>query len=362
MSSASPYCRVVVVHDYLTQRGGAERVVLALLGAFPGARLVTSIYDPAGTYAEFGEHRVETMWPDRLPFLRADPRRALPVLAQAFSSYELGPADLVVASSSGWAHGIATTAPKLVYCHNPARWLYQSGDYLTGRPRLARALGALTGPLRRWDRRAAASAQHYLANSRAVQDRVRAAYGIDAELLPPPAALDPAGPQEPIPGVVPGFLLTVSRARGYKNTALVCEAVAGLPGVRLLAVGGLPAGAWPASLQGVSGLSDAELRWAYAHCAGVVAVSREDFGLSPVEGYAFGRPAAVLQAGGYLDSSAPEASVWVSEPTVAATRAALVELLARPVDEAAIRRHAARFGLAHFQQGVQAAADRVFAS
>ena len=68
------------MHDYLTQRGGAERVVLSLMEAFPGARLVTSVYDPAKTFPEFGQYDVETTWLNKVPIFRADPRRAMPFL------------------------------------------------------------------------------------------------------------------------------------------------------------------------------------------------------------------------------------------------------------------------------------------
>src|ERR1700712_4590589 len=77
--------RVAVVHDYLTQRGGAERVALSMLRAFPGARLVTSIYAPNQTFAEFGLYDVETLPLNRFAAFRKDPRRAMPLLARAFS-------------------------------------------------------------------------------------------------------------------------------------------------------------------------------------------------------------------------------------------------------------------------------------
>ncbi len=363
--SESP--RVVVVHDYLTQRGGAERVVLALMTAFPEARLLTSIYDPDTTFDEFRQYRVETMWLSRFGVFRRDPRRAMPLLARAFSRHDLRDADVVVSSTSGWAHGIAGDMPKVVYCHNPARWLYQPSDYFAGRPDVVtRTFLRATAPLRGWDRRSADATSLYFANSTAVRERVADVYGIDAALLPPPASLDPHGPQEPVPGLEPGFLLTVSRRRAYKNTVLACQAVESLDGVRLVAVGGLPdkpdGGAWDSRLQGRQDLSDAQMRWLYASCRGVVAVSREDFGLTPVEGYSFGKPAAVLRAGGYLDSAAPGvASVFIDEPTIEATCRGITGLLGRSWDEAAVCAHAERFGLAHFQERLRDAVASVVA-
>ena len=130
-----------------------------------------------------------------------------PLLAAASSRLRVD-ADVTVVSSSGWAHGFDISGRRLVYCHNPARWLYQADDYLGGRSsrartgRLALALGA--PPLRRWDRRAAVRADRYLANSTTVRDRIKAAYGIDADVVPPPHGVDASAEQEPVPELVTG--------------------------------------------------------------------------------------------------------------------------------------------------------------
>ena len=123
--------RVVLVHDYLTARGGAERVALSMTRAFPDAPLVTSLYDPLATFPEFRDKRVETMPVNRLRTLRRHYRMALPLLAPSFSAVRVD-ADVVVCSSSGWAHGIRSDGRKLVYCDTPARWLYEPDHYLPG--------------------------------------------------------------------------------------------------------------------------------------------------------------------------------------------------------------------------------------
>ncbi len=360
--SASTAPRVVIAHDYLTQRGGAERVVLAMLGAFPGAKVVTTLYDPDTTFPEFRNHHVETVWPNRLKVLRDDPRRALPVLAPAVSGHRIDDADVVLVSSSGWAHGFPTDAPKLVYCHTPPRWLHCKEDYTMGLPGHARlALRALEPSLRSWDRKAAATATRYLANSTLVQRRIEDAYGIEAGLLHPPIAIDPNGAREPVPGLEPGFLLTVCRPRGYKNTRLVCETVADLPDARLVVVGGLPDDReWPSNVVGVRDLSDAQLRWVYANAAGLIGLSHEDFGLTPVEGYAFGLPSVLLRAGGYLDSSVEGlTTVFVDAVEHGAVRGGIETLLATEWDRAAIRRHGKRFSLQSFEAALQREVERV---
>src|SRR4051794_5927491 len=96
---------VAIAHDYLTQRGGAERVVLSLARAFPGAPIYTSVYEPDTTFPEFAHLDVRTTPLNRLQPLRRRHRLALPMLAPAFSNVHVD-ADVVVCSSSGWAHGV----------------------------------------------------------------------------------------------------------------------------------------------------------------------------------------------------------------------------------------------------------------
>ncbi|MBA2626113.1 MAG: glycosyltransferase family 4 protein, partial [Acidimicrobiia bacterium] len=110
---------MALVHDYLTQRGGAERVVLAMAKAFPGAPLHTSLYDADGTFPEFAALPVNTQAVDRVGSLRQRHRLALPFLATTFSRLFIQ-ADVLLCSSSGWAHGARTSGRKVVYCHNPA--------------------------------------------------------------------------------------------------------------------------------------------------------------------------------------------------------------------------------------------------
>src|ERR671936_577759 len=130
--------RIALAHDYLTQRGGAERVVLSLVRAFPHAPLYTSFYEPAGTFPEFAPVDVRTSPLNLVAPLRRRHRLALPLLASAFSRVRIA-ADVAICSSSGWAHGAHVDGRKVVYCHAPARWLYQTSRYLGERGVLQRA-------------------------------------------------------------------------------------------------------------------------------------------------------------------------------------------------------------------------------
>jgi glycosyltransferase involved in cell wall biosynthesis len=335
--------RVAIAHDYLTQPGGAERVVLAMLRALPGARLVTSVYDAAGTFPEFARYPVETSPLQRVGTLRRDPRRAFPLLAPAWSATRVEGVDVVLASSSGWAHGVRCAAPVVVYCHNPARWLYQPADYLAGQPSYVRpALAALGPALRRWDAAAAHRAARYLVNSQAVARRVSAAYGIDAQVLNPPVMVEPEGDQQAV-GVEPGFLLCVARGRGYKNVAAIRDAVEMLlPDERLVVVGDAQPGRRTTVLGRVT---DAELRWLYSQAGALVSVAHEDFGLTPLEANAFGTPALLLRAGGFLETLADGISgLFVEGERPEDVAHAVRRLRHRDWDGSRVREHAAGFG------------------
>lgn len=361
MTGASPYPavadasergapRVAIVHDYLTQRGGAERVVLSMLKAFPGAPLYTSLLDPHGTFPEFGRADVRTIATDRWPFLREHHRLALPVLAPAFSCTNvLG--DVVLCSSSGWAHGVRVTGRKVVYCYTPARWLYQRGVYIGSFPSLARAALAPLHPLLvRWDRAKAASADRYLVVSTVVRERVRTVYGIDAEVLPPPVSIDARGTRQDATGLEPGFFLCVSRLLSYKNVAAVVEAFAALPNERLVVAGDGPEGQRIAAAAGpnvslVGTVDDDQLRWLYDSCSGLVAAGQEDYGLTPLESAAFGRPSAVLRYGGFLDTVVDEETgLFFDVPSPDQIARAVERLRARKWDPSVLQAQAARFG------------------
>jgi glycosyltransferase involved in cell wall biosynthesis len=340
--------RIALAHDYLTQRGGAERVVLSITRAFPGAPLYTSLYERETTYPALAQVDVRTLPIDRIGLLRRHHRAALPLLAPAFSRLRID-ADVAVCSSSGWAHGARVEGRKIVYCHTPARWLYQADRYLRGRGRLVRT-GAqvLQVPLERWDRSAALSADLYLANSTVVAERIEALYGIEAEVLPPPPALAPDGHAEAIPGIDPGFVLLVSRLLPYKNVDAVVRALDSLPAERLVVAGAGPEEPRLRALAGgnttfLGSVTDAQLRWLYGSCRLLVAASYEDFGLTPVEAASFGKPTVALRWGGYLDSIDEVNGIFFEEPSPGEIAAAVGDGLKTTWKKADIVQVAQRF-------------------
>lgn len=351
---------VAIAHDYLTQRGGAERVVLAMARAFPGARIYTTLYHPEGTYPEFADLDIVVTPLNKVPFLRRQHRLALPLLARASSRVEIEE-DIVVVSSSGWAHGFQARGAKLVYCHSPARWLYLTDEYVGSGPRArlkAAAMKALHRPLERWDQQAATGADRYLANSTVVRQRIADVYGIDADVLPPPHGVSLEGDRDGIPGIAQwapdGYHLVVSRLMPYKNIGQVIAAFAQLPHERLLIVGAGPlrdeltAVATP-NVRLVQDLTDAQMRWAYAGTTALIAPSREDFGLTPLEAGAFGKPVLALRGGGYLDTVLEDHTGLFFDAAVPADiRAAVGSARDREWDADLIRDHVNTFAEPRF--------------
>lgn len=344
--------------------------MLAMARAFPGAPIYTTLYDPEETYPEFRDLNIIVSPLNKVGGLRRNHRLALPLLARAAERMVIEE-DIVVASSSGWAHGFDARGAKVVYCHSPARWLYLTDEYVgEGFTGLVKGLitRALKGPLIRWDRRAAKTADRYLANSTVVQQRITDVYDIAADVLPPPHGLTDSGAMEPISELAdwqPGHYLVVSRLMPYKNVDKVAAAFAQLPDERLLVIGDGPlrealANTSPVNVRFLQNLSDQQMRWAYANARALLAPSYEDFGLTPLEAGAFGKPVVALRAGGYLDTVL-EGTTGVfferSEPDLIADAVRTAQ--ARDWDQDAIRDHAARFAEPRFHEELREAVAEV---
>lgn len=351
--------RVALVHDFLTQRGGAERVVLSLCRLFPDAPLYTSVYDPGGTYPEFAGVDVRPSWLQRLPHRANAFRALLPLYPAVFENLRLSGYDLVVSSSSAFAHRVrAQGAYHLVYCYTPPRFLYDTVRYL-GRggpaPRWARpALAPTLARMRAADRRAAQRPDMYVAISHATADRIEALYERVAPVVHPP--VDPGrfvtGAKASAVAGEP-YYLVVSRLLPYKRVDLAVKACT-RTGRRLVVVGNGPASAAVRRVAGPTvtfheSVSEAELQALLAGCSAVIQAAEEDFGLVPLEANACGRPAVAYAAGGATDTVVEGLTgVVFTEQSVDALVAALEALEASTWDPAVLRRHAARFSEERF--------------
>jgi len=353
---------VALVHDYLTQRGGAERVVLSLHRLFPDAPVYTSVYDAEGTFPEFRALDVRPSGLQRLPHSGGRARALLPLYPRAFDRMRLVGYDLVVSSSSGWAHGVHTPgAVHVCYCYNPARWLYQTDRYLAeGGPVgswATPALRPLLSRLRRWDQRAARGPNLYVGISRAVADRIRSVYGREAPVVHPPVDVPRIAEASRAPAAEP-FDLVVSRLLPYKRVDVAVGAAVAT-GRRLVVVGTGPAEASLRALAAPVGdrvqfrsrVDDAELSALLHGCTALIQAGEEDFGLVPLEANAAGRPAVAFAAGGALDTVVDGITgVLMAEQSVDSLCEALARVDRTSWDGDAVVAHARRFGEPRFHE------------
>lgn len=360
--------RVALIHDYLTQHGGAERVLEALRGCYPEATVFTSVVDFRGLPAGYREWPIEETALGRLPGGARLRRVALPLYPSLFRGLaaRLRPYDLVLSDSSAWAHHApaARHAVHVCYCHTPARFLYGDRAYL-GPARLPlplRPVAAATfAALRPVDRRAAARVDRYLANSGAVAARIRAVYGREATVVYPP--VDLARFPAPAHGVAErlpeGWFLVVSRLVPHKRVDLAIAACERL-GVPLKVIGEGRAGSdlrrrAGGEVEFLGQLHDAAVADHLGRCRALLLPAEEDFGLTAVEAQAAGRPVIALGAGGALETVVPgETGILFPSPTVEALVEAIEEHGGRAWSPPRARANAARFGLDRFQREIMA--------
>lgn len=291
---------VAIVHDYLNQTGGAERVVLEMANLWNTAPIYTSLYRAASTFPQFAGRDVRASWLNRLPVDRGF-RNLFVLYPSAFRSFGVLDHDVVVSSSSGWAHSVRTSERTFhaVYCYTPARWLY--GNEHLGASWRRRALGPAVGPLRRWDRTAARRADVYIAISNEVRERIALRYGLRAPVVHPPVDVERFTPRER-----GERLLVVSRLLPYKRIGAIVDC-ATRAGIGLDVVGTGPAldelrrRAGP-TVAFHGRLPDAEVTRLMEGCRALCFPGHEDFGIGPVEANAAGKPVVALARGGVLET------------------------------------------------------------
>lgn len=356
--------RVAIVHYWLLNMRGGERVVEALCRLFPEADLFTLFYDPERVSETIRRHRVTASF---LNPLRRYYRSLLPLMPLALEQFDLRGYDLVISSESGPAKGaLAPAAARhICYCHTPMRYLWELYPaYLKEwvPPWKAALMAPLASWLRVWDYATAARVDEFVANSRNVQRRIRRAWRREATVIHPPVRVEQFYSKPP-----EDYDLIVSELVAYKRVDLAVRWYS-RSGRRLRIVGDGPEYARLKRLAGGSvefcgRVSDDELRELYARCRALVMPGEEDFGLAPVEALASGKPVVALARGGVLESvplESPFGGVFFEEPDEEALGAARLLLEAREgeLDPAALRAHAARFSEEEFLRRMKALVEK----
>lgn len=358
---------VALVHDWLNQYGGAERVLERLVGLFPQAPVYTSIYWRDGMPQTYRGWDIRTTWMDHLPWIHRWQQLYFPLYAAAFDGLDLSNLgyDLVVSNKSGFCHGVRTESiPQLCYCLSPTRYVWQF-DLYAARERLPSVLRVLLRPavawLRRWDYGVAQrSSVHYVAISSEIQRRIADFYGRESEIIHPPVDLERFVPSR----VHEGYYLIVSRLVPYKRIDLAVKAFTEL-GLPLVIAGD---GRDRHALEAMAGdnvrflgyVPDSDLPALLSRCKAFVFPGYEDFGIAPVEAQAAGRPVVAFRAGGALDTIIEgETGVFFDEPTPEALATAVRQFDTDAIDSSACRRSAERFSPERFRSRLLAAVERL---
>lgn len=348
--------RIALVHDYLNQMGGAEKVLLTIHDLFPAAPVYTSIYARSRVDSRFRQMDIRTGFMQRLPLVKKHHQPFLPLFPLAFEQLDLRAYDLVISDSSAFAKGIVTRpeALHICYCHTPMRWAWSYEDYVE-RERLGRVARMILAPtiavLREWDYSTAARVDYFVANSPNVAARIAKYYRRDSVYIPPP--IDTS--QFEISTHPENYFLVVSRLIPYKRVDLAISAFnkLGLP-LRIIGSGRdegrLRRLAGP-TIQFMGHQPDQEVRRQLAACRAFIFPGEDDFGMTPLEAQACGRPVIAYGAGGALYTIVPgKTGLFFQSPETESLAAAVSEFRDDRFDPAAIRQHALYFDTQQFRQ------------
>jgi glycosyltransferase involved in cell wall biosynthesis len=346
--------RVALVHDFLLDLRGAERVFAAMCDAWPDADVFTAVYDEEGTEGRFAVRRPQTSFLQRVRPTARTFRPLLPFYPHAIESFDLRGYDTVISSSSAWAHGVLVDpgAVHVCYCHNPFRyaWTEREATLRARHPLVRPALRVLLNRWRQWDWIAAQRVDRYVANSHLTAARVKRYFGRDSTVLYPPVE---TGRFRAAP--VGEHYMVLAELMAHKRIDIAVRAFNELRRP-LLVVGDGPE---MRRLKRIAGptvmftgrVSDERVADLLARARALVVTATEEFGIAAVEALAAGRPVIALGEGGVRESVGEGVTGTFFSPCEPGALAAAVrgfDPLA--VDPRACRAAAERFGAERFRE------------
>ncbi|GHT91566.1 glycosyl transferase [Spirochaetia bacterium] len=300
--------KTAIVHYWLVNMRGGEKVLEALLELYPDADIYTHVYDPKAVSSLVNSHRVYTSYINKLPFARKFYQKYMPLMPNALKDFNLQKYDLVISSESGPAKGVVPNpdAYHLCYCHCPMRYLWDMyHEYFRKSGFLVRIfMKALIPGLRVWDITSANMVDRFITNSRYVAKRIRRAYNREAEVVFPPVSIEKFLSIKRNPG---DFYLFFGQVTGYKRVDIAIEAC--IRSRRRLVVAGAGISRGDIKRYEKSGLvrfrgrvSDEEAAALFSQARALLYPQIEDFGIIPVEANAAGCPVIAFRGGGVLDT------------------------------------------------------------
>jgi glycosyltransferase involved in cell wall biosynthesis len=357
--------RVALVHDFLLDLRGAERVFEVMCDLWPHADVYTAVYDPVGTDGRFSHRPVNTSFLQRLRPTSRSFRSLLPFYPLAMEAFDLRGYDLVVSSSSAWSHLVVVDEPTvhICYCHNPFRYAWNARAATVSRaaPYMRPALAAVLSRWRQRDWIAAQRVDRYVANSETTRRRIDRYFSRESVVIYPPVET-----RRFARGAVQDYYLVLSELMPHKRIDVAVEAFNHL-GRPLVVVGDGPDARRLKRLAGptvsfAGRVSDARAAELLAGCQALVVTATEEFGIAAVEAQAAGRPVIALAEGGVCETVVEgatgtfyETSDWQS----LAERAASFKPM--DIDPAACVSNAERFDVSRFMREMSRLIDETVA-
>ncbi|PIR87736.1 MAG: glycosyltransferase family 4 protein [Candidatus Harrisonbacteria bacterium CG10_big_fil_rev_8_21_14_0_10_45_28] len=361
--------KIALVHDYLNQLGGGERVLSELMAMFPEAPIFTLLYDENKTRDQFKGRVRGTSFLD-FQFARDHHRLFIPLMPRAAKSIDLGSEfDLIISDTAGFAKGISynpKTTKHLCYCHTPLRYAWETETYFNNNPKHL-ALKILGAPafayVRHFDYLAGQRPDKILANSHYIADKIQSYYGRPSEVVYPPVNLekfyfDPVTP-DPLPPTR-SYYLALGRLLPYKRFDLIVEAF-NKTGAPLKIVGTGPDEkklrrlAMP-NIEFVRYVeSDDEVRRLYTRAKAFIMANEEDFGMVMAEAQACGTPIIAYGAGGAKEIIQERTTgLFFKEQNPESLIQAIQRLQGMELDRAKVGQSAQRFSKDSFNSAIRA--------
>lgn len=361
--------KVALVHDFLLKLGGAERVLKALADLYPKAPIFTLLYDEGKVGKIFPAERVRTSFLQKYPqFLRKHHRLFTHKMPQAMEELDLDEFDLVISSSNAFAHGIVTSirTKHLCYCHSPMRYAWDWANEYRKENNLFGVKGFLYSilikKLREWDKVASDRPDKYIANSENVRKRLKKYYDYDSEIIYPPVDVDRFREKE----THENYFLIVSTLTPYKRIDLAVQLFNKL-GRRLVIIGDGPQRKFLENIAGetidfLGFKDDATVKEYMQNCRALIFPGEEDFGITPIEAMACGKPVLAYGKGGTTETViSGKTGEFFFEPNVESMEDGLARLLynEKYYNAQAIRKHAMDFSRDIFEKKIKKAVTKL---
>ncbi len=351
--------KVALVHDYLVQYGGGERVLEVLSDMFPEAPIYTLMYDAESMYGAFEGKDIRTSFIQNIPWAKQRHRMFPWLMPLGIEDLDLSEYDVVISSSSSYAKGIITDADTIhiSYCHTPMRYAWDDchryfSEFQYSSPVKA-ILPFAMNYIRMWDKVSADRVDYYIANSQNVARRIQKYYHLDSDVIYPPVFVD-SFPTEYVSDEP--YYLIVGRFLAYKHYDIVIEAFRD-NGKTLKIVGAGPEedhlkqlAQGHSNIEFLGRLSDPEARDLFAGCQAVIFPSEDDFGIVPVEAMAAGKPVIGYGQGGALETIIDGVTgLFFEEQSAQSVQDAVLRFETLTFDSDRIKSHAQVFSRERFQ-------------